>query len=148
MKKRSVPTKPSYHSRASRVHRFRQFGSKNIIIVISSLSVAAVGLSLLAHKHTVFQAVEGASIFRPMFAQTTVQIPQIEGARSYNIYYWVATDTTFTHAARNIPATSTSFTVEYLRKGVNYVYKISAVNQRGAEFWFSESTPITQLSSM
>lgn len=121
---------------------------KIMIYVVSALCLMAVVLSLFSYMRPLTRAVAGASIFRGMFAETTVTIPQIYGAVSYNIYYKPVSDSFFHDAARNIPSTSTSYTISYLKKNVRYVYIISAVNQSGAEFWWSGSMPVTNTSSM
>ncbi len=103
---------------------------------------------MIANKRTVVRSVAGVSIMRGVFAEATIPLPELDETVSYNIYYKQTTDTTFTHAVRNIPAESDSYTISYLRKGVQYQYKVAAVGPDGAEFWFSDVKPITKIEPM
>lgn len=62
----------------------------------------------------------------------------VDGAFSYNIYFKEMGESNYTHAAADLPADARSFTLEFLKSGVKYIYKIAAVNGEGKEFWFSE----------
>ncbi len=59
------------------------------------------------------------------------------GAKAYNVYYKEAGDKKFTHSVRRLPHNFNDFTINSLKKGVNYSYVISALNENGKEFWFS-----------
>lgn len=61
----------------------------------------------------------------------------VSGVKYYNIYYKEAGDKKFTHAVRNLPQNSTSFTISHLKNGVTYWYNVSALNDAGTEFWWS-----------
>src|SRR5947208_892908 len=76
------------------------------IVIISACVVIAVvaGVLVNTHKSTVSQSVAGLSIARGLFAQATIDIPEIDGAVSFNIYYKKASDNSYDNAVRNIPA--------------------------------------------
>lgn len=118
------------------------------IIIFGSLAVlffVAVGA---LNKKPLTQAVAGISIVRPLFSQATVSWEAVSGAVIYNIYYKGENDSDFTNAVRNISANITSYTISYLRKGVEYDYRISAADASGKEFYWSGTNKITNLQSM
>lgn len=94
------------------------------------------------------QQVAGISIVNGLYNQATIGLPSIPGAVEYNIYYKTSTSSTFDHAARDIPTSVSAYTISYLEKGKNYVYKISALNAEGAEFWFSPTQNLINLQPM
>ena len=120
------------------------------IVIISACVVIAVvsGVLVNTHKPQVSQSVAGLSIARGLFSQATVDVPQVDGAVSFNIYYKKTSENTYSNAVRNIPAGTTSYTISYLKKGTDYDHKIVAVDASGKEFWFSPSRPILDIESM
>ena len=69
----------------------------------------------------------------------------VAGARKYNIYYTEKDSMEkwhkWNHAVRNVPLDDKgmrSYTIGYLKPGVTYVAKVSAVGWNGKEFWWSE----------
>ena len=83
-----------------------------------------------------------------LFAQARVDLPKIDGAVSYNIYYKQDSAGKYTNVAREIPAGVQSYTISYLKKGSEYRYKVAAVNASGAEFWWSEDQNLTNIEPM
>lgn len=88
------------------------------------------------------------SIAKGLYAQVTVDLPEVEGAVSYNIYYKKASENHYDHAVRNIPLNTKSYTISYLVKGADYDHKIVAVDASGKEFWFSPSRPLVNIEAM
>lgn len=118
------------------------------IIVISACVALVVIAGIAANRHTMHQAVAGASVMRGLFMQTTVSLPKVSDAVSYNVYYRQFGDNTYTNAARSIPASESTYTVSYLKKGTQYEYRVAAVDKNGKEFFFSEPQPVVNLQSM
>ena len=83
-----------------------------------------------------------------LFNQAVVAIPSVPNAASYNIYYGQVGEQTFTNAVRNIPTNVTNYTISDLKKGVNYQYRVAAVDKNGKEFLFSAVKPLTNLQPM
>ena len=75
-------------------------------------------------------------------------MPVVEDAVYYNLYYKKDSESEYKNAVRAISPSVSAYTVSYLTKGSHYTYKISAVGSTGAEFWWSEEKPITDLQSM
>src|SRR5258708_7940425 len=111
MKKKAVAPKKS----ASRVKQASQEPVILVqrIVVISTCFVLAVvaGLVVNFNKPAVTQSVAGMSVARGLFSQATIDIPQIDGAVSFNIYYKKAKDNTYDNAVRNIPAGTATYTI-------------------------------------
>lgn len=120
----------------------------NRIIIIGICIVLLMSVFIIANKRTVAREVAGISIMKGLWNEATIQLPQINGVNSYNVYYKAVSDPTFIHAARNIPATSTYYTLSYLRKGTLYEYRVSAVDNTGTEIWFSDIKQVTNTQSM
>jgi hypothetical protein len=118
------------------------------IIYIGFSLVLVFGFLFIFDRPIMRQAVEGMSIARSLYMQSTVALPSINGAVAYNIYYKPAPDKTFTHSVRKIPATVRFYTISYLKRGESYEYQISAVNYQGREFWFSPVEKITNVTPM
>ena len=118
------------------------------IIIFSALVLLFGVVVVLPNRRHVTQAVAGVSIMHGMFDQTVIQLPQMEGVVSYNIYYKKTSDSEFSNAVRNIPPTYPSYLISYLQKGVTYQYRISAVGPKGNEFWFSDIQTVTNAQSM
>lgn len=120
------------------------------IVIISACMVLAItaGLFVNTHKPQVSQSVAGMSIAKGLFSQATIDIPEVDGAVVYNIYYKKASDNTYTNAVRSIPANTKSYTISYLKKGTAYDHRIVAVDDSGTEFWFSPSRPILNIQPM
>ena len=137
--KRTIPRTSRNQESTLFIHR---------LVIISACLVLFVGIAATFNKGFTSQAVAGVSIMRGLFAQTTVQLPSTPGAASYNIYYRQVGEQRFTNAVRNIPSNVTSYTISYLKKGVNYEYRYTTVNQNGQEFVFSDIKPLTDLQSM
>ncbi len=83
-----------------------------------------------------------------LFDQATVSLPPVPNAASYNIYYRQVGEQSFSNAVRNIQPSVTTYTISYLKKGVNYEYQYSAVDKNGKEFLFSDLKPLTDLQPM
>lgn len=118
------------------------------IVIFSAIALAVVATVLITHKSTVSQSVAGLSVTRGLYAQATVELPVVDGAVSYNIYYKKASDNTYDHAVRDIPVGVTSYTISYLVKGTDYDHRIVAVDANGSEFWFSPTRPLLGIEGM
>jgi hypothetical protein len=118
------------------------------IIIISACVVVVLGGLFAINRRHAMQAVAGASIARGLFVQVTVQIPFIPEAASYNIYYKQDNAKEFTNAVRNITPNITQYTISYLKKGINYQYRVAAVDSTGREFMFTQAEPLTNLQPM
>lgn len=138
------------HRIAHKFHRKSQrkqgFFFKYFTLIFGVLVLVVLGYGF-TQKRSLSQSVLGTSVFR-LFNQATIPLPNIPHAVSYNVYVKTASDQRFTHAARNISATATTYTITYLRKNVSYQYKVAAVGPQGGEIWFSPTLPIINLQSM
>jgi hypothetical protein len=118
------------------------------IVIISACLVLVVGVAAILNKGAASQAVAGISIAQGLFDQATVPLPPVPNAVSYNIYYGQSGVPGFSNAVRNISPSITSYTVSYLKKDVDYDYRISAVDKNGKEFLFTTIRPLTNLQPM
>jgi len=121
---------------------------RRVIYFTACLLLVVAGTLLVQSNGNVTQAVAGVSIARGVFSQVTINLPHVEGAVSYNIYYKEVTDGKFINAVRNVSASTTTYTISYLKHGKQYHYKISALDKSGKEFWWSKVTLFTNLQSM
>ncbi len=122
--------------------------SRTKIIYIGFFAVLVFGFMVIFDRPVMRQAVQGMSITRSFYQQAVVALPGIDGAVAYNIYYKSTADETFVNSVRKIPATVQFYTISYLKSGVSYEYKISAVNSEGSEFWMSPVGKITGATQM
>ena len=118
------------------------------IIYISLSLILVFGFLFIFDRPVMRQAVQGMSIVRSLYVQSSVALPSVNGAVAYNVYYKSATDKTFTHSVRKIPATIRFYAISYLKRGESYEYQISAVNYQGREFWFSPVEKVTNVTPM
>lgn len=101
------------------------------------------------NKQAVTQSVLGTTVMKGMYGQATIEIPlDVPKAASYNIYYKLASEDTFSNSIRNISPAAGTYTISYLKKGEDYVYRFVAVDDKNTEFLFSETLPITSIESM
>src|SRR5260221_1641225 len=133
--KRTIP-KSSPRSSSNQTFVFRR------IIIVSACLVLAVIIGVLPYRSQVSQAVAGAQIVNGLYNQTSIQIPTVLDAKSYNIYYRQTGQQSFTNAVRNIPANVHIYTISYLKKNTPYQYRISAV-KNGKEYYFSPIQTLT-----
>lgn len=117
-----------------------------------AIYTTGVALVVLVFTPTVrrplLTSVEGVSIVKGFFSQATVQLPHVAGVRSFNIYYGSSADAGFPNAVRNIDPNVVDYTISYLRNGLQYHYKISAVNAEGAEFYWTPTIQLMNLQPM
>jgi hypothetical protein len=139
--KRTAP-RTSHSESANQTLVFRR------IVIISACLVLFVGVTATFNKSSVRQAVDGMSVMAGLYNQTTVTLPPVPHAVSYNIYYGQAGEQNFTNAVRNIPSSIHSYIISDLKKGVSYEYRYAAVDKNGKEFLFSAVKPITDLQPM
>lgn len=120
------------------------------IVVITTCIVLAVVTAVVVNvnKPAVGRSVAGLSIAKGLFSQATIDLPQVDGAVSFNIYYKKASEDHYTNAVRNIPAGTPAYTISYLKRGDDYDHKIVAVDANGKEFWFSPTRPILEIQPM
>lgn len=100
------------------------------------------------NRHSVVGAVAGAQIMNGLFDQATVPLPPVPQAAAYNIYYGQEGTGELTNAVRDIPPNVHQYTLSYLKKGVKYDYRISALDSNDKEFYFSPTEPLTNLQGM
>jgi hypothetical protein len=122
------------------------FSLKRIVLVTTCIALF-IFVFTVAHNHG-RQGVAGINITKGLFAQSTIAIPQVENAVSYNIYYKEKNENVYKNAVRSIPPTINEYTISYLTKNAEYTYKISAVDSTGAEFWWSEEKSLDNLQPM
>ncbi|HSW88762.1 MAG TPA: fibronectin type III domain-containing protein [Candidatus Saccharimonadales bacterium] len=122
------------------------------IFFISTSVAAVVALFISFNKPAIKQSVQGISVVKGMYNEGMVSWQPVAGAVSYNIYYGLATDASFTNSVREIPADATSYTIQYLKRDANYKYQVSAVGVdiygNKTETWFSPITPLTNIQGM
>jgi len=120
------------------------------IFIISGFITVLVIVFVITHKRAVLHSVQGIAIVKGLYNEAIIPLPSIPNAVAFNIYYDQANTSTvhFTHAVRNIPATTTDYTIQYLKKNMTYQYQISAIDNQGKEVWFSPITPITNEQGM
>lgn len=78
-----------------------------------------------------------------MWNKATIMWKAVPNAVSYNVYYKESNNKTFDHAVRNVNATM--ITINALKPGRTYWYRISALDGTGSEFWWS---PVKKLPTM
>lgn len=137
--KKTAPKTTRKSSRSSSPAGAHIIMFRRVFLITSCLVLTLMAAGTVAQKG-VNQAVAGISVAKGLFAQTTVTLPRVDGAVSYNIYYKEVTEGKYTNAVRNIPASTTTYTISYLKKSNRYHYKISALNSAGKEFWWSNVT--------
>lgn len=118
--------------------------------IVITLSLLLIGtIIVFPNRHKFNQAVAGASIFNAaMFAQATVQMPHLNDAVSYNIYYRQKGDQQFTNAVRGLPPSTIQYTITFLKKGVDYQYEMTALDKSGKEYWSSTLMPLANIEGM
>lgn len=156
MKKRAAPKSKTSRSsvkkplrsasRKNSQHIVLPFSFQRIIVVTTGLIVFVFGV-MMFNKPKVDQAVAGISMARGLFAQETVTLPDITSIPAqphgnvivgWNIYYKQASDTRYKHAVRKVPTNFPTYTISFLKKGQQYVYKVAALDNTGKESWWSE----------
>lgn len=147
MKKKTVHTKSSGKSTRRSSSPKQTVFFRRILIITTCLVLAVIGINLI-DKSSLGRAVAGTSIMRGMFVQGTVSMPTLKEANTYNIYYKEAGAKEFINAARGISPNTTTYTISYLKKNVNYQYRFAAVDGSGREILFSEILPLTNIEPM
>jgi hypothetical protein len=118
---------------------------QRVIVIASSIVIA---VCLFINRQEVSRAVAGTSVTQGLYMQSTVEMPTLPSAASYNIYYKQTGEATFTNSVRDISPKVPNYRISYLKKGVSYEYRFAAVDNTGKEFLFSETKPLTDLQSM
>ncbi len=147
MKKRVTSKHKTKHTTQRTKKHIKSLSSYTGLLIVGSSIAILLVIFLVLNKRSVAQSVAGTSLTRGFYEEAIIPLPHVDGANFFNIYYKRATDSTFTNAVSNIPASSTSYTISYLRKGTPYQYEISALGT-GSEFWFSNISSITNLQPM
>lgn len=147
--KRATTTKSTRKtSRRSTEHLLLlPFSFRRIVLVTTAIALF-LGVFVLLNKQQVTQSVAGVSVARGLFAEARIDLPKIEGTVSYNIYYKEKSASDFTNVARDIPGSSLTYTISYLKKGEEYRYKVAAVNTSGAEFYWSNEEDLRNIEPM
>lgn len=109
--------------------------------------VLLVGFALV-ERHSLLRALTGTGMFNGMYVQSTITLPHVADASSYNIYYSPASNGSFPYSVRNISNDTSSYTISYLRKDIVYQYKISALNKTGKEIWWSKVGSLSDVHPM
>jgi hypothetical protein len=155
MKKKIISSKKSADSlkrstpKKSRSSQDSSVFVQRIVIITSCLVIAVVaGLFTNTHKPAISQSVAGLSIAKGLFSQATIDMPEVDGAVSFNIYYKKASENVYNNAVRNISPDVKAYTISYLKSGTDYDHRIVAVDAKGKEFWFSPSRPILEIQPM
>lgn len=130
------------------------FVSMRFFVIGTSVAALLVAFVFM-NKSAVRQSVQGVSIVKGMYNEGMVSWRPVAGAISYNIYYGEVTDPKnfkFNHSVRQIPASATSYTIQYLKKNMSYKYEVTAVgvdiHGNQTETWFSGILPLTNIQSM
>lgn len=146
--KRSTSRKASTRSSRKGVQHvlLLPFSFRRIVLVTTCIALF-VFVGTVIHNNG-RQGVAGIQITNGLFSQAKVTIPQVEGAISYNLYYKKEHAAEYKNAVRDIAPGIEEYTVSYLTKNASYVYKVSAVDANGAEFWWSVEKPLTNLQPM
>ena len=155
MKKKSRATKRTTARKSTRrtSHRSTEhllllpFSFRRIILVTTAIALF-MGVVVIFNKSDINKAVAGMSITQGLFAQARVNLPKVEGAVSYNIYFKEESAANYTNVARDIPTNIQTYTISYLKKGEKYVYKFAAVNSSGAEFYSTNESTLTNIEPM
>ncbi len=71
------------------------------------------------------------------FREEIVKWNSVPNATGYNIYYKEKSDKDYTNAVRNLSVSTTSYTINFLKKNVDYQYYITAYDSSEKEFWSS-----------
>lgn len=153
MKKKVVAPKrktPTVKRTAPKKTRVSQPGVITVqrIVIFSACIVLVLAGVISFNKPAINQSVAGASVARGLFVQSTVDLPEVEGAVSYNIYYKKTGADRYDNAVRNVPVTADAYTISHLKKGVSYDYQIAAVDAQGEEFWFSLTKQLSNFEAM
>lgn len=150
MKKRSRIKRSSARKRATRKTTYSgfslPFSFRRIILITTCIALFIVGYIFINGGGR--QSVAGIAITKGLFAQATIDVPQIQGAVSYNIYYKQEDENDYKNAVREIPPSVDQYTITYLSRNAKYLYKVAAVDPSGGEFWFSEDKPLDNLQPM
>lgn len=123
------------------------FSFRRIILVTTAIALF-IGVVVLFNRNQLTQSVAGISITKGLFAQARVDLPKISGARTYNVYYREKSGKDYTNVARDIPASTSSYTISYLKKGEEYIFKVAVVDYTGAEVWWSNDETLTNIEPM
>ncbi len=78
-----------------------------------------------------------ASASKEVFYQAKVSWKSVPNTTAYNIYYRESNQKQYTHAARNLPASVTSYTIGFLKKGRTYYYAVAAIDASAKQIWLS-----------
>ena len=100
--------------------------------VFTAFTLVLLFLVLATPRHA--QAAEPAG-----WGRATLSWTSAPHANSYNLYFKEAGKKMYTHSARDLPGNSTSFTVDYLKKGMTYWYSVAALDASGKEYWWSSA---------
>ncbi len=110
------------------------FHKKQIRTLLLAFTLAS--LLLLYPTNNIMHRAE-ASVLGILLSKATISMPNVLQATSYNVYFKEVSSKTFNHASRNISITDKKHKIYFLKKNVQYKYKISAVDASGKEFWWS-----------
>lgn len=143
--KRTAPKKTTRRSASSEPITFT---FRRIVFIGGFVLLLLAVIFVPSNKQTIQQDVAGLSIARPLFNQATVELPKVENAASYNIYYKQTTEADFNNSVSKIPTNISHYTISYLKKGADYEYKISVADGSGKEFSWTEVKPLENLTGM
>ncbi len=72
------------------------------------------------------------------YRTATISWKRVAGASGYNIYYKQPSDKKYAYSVISLPASSTSYDINYLKKNQSYQYVVKAFDLSGNEFWSSK----------
>lgn len=105
-------------------------------MVTNKLTQIGIGL---ASSIVIFGSVAGTAFAQttPTYNQGLAQWAYIENAKCFRIYYKEkgAADWQFAVHCRDLKNPTWKYTIGYLKKGVNYTYRVQAVNFDSSTYW-------------
>lgn len=77
--------------------------------------------------------------FAAGYMQGVAKWDSVSGAAYYHVYYKETGETAYTHGVLNLPASSTTVSIQYLKPGVRYWYNVVAFNSSNQEISWAVS---------
>jgi hypothetical protein len=146
--KRKLKTKTAHASKNARKATKSHFGFRWERVAIVTTGFALLLFVITPIHRPVMESVQGVSIVKNLYAQATINLPDVAGIKYYNIYYGSSADAGFPNAVRNIDPNVRDYTISYLKRNMTYHYKIAGVNFLGAESYWTPTQTITNEQPM
>ncbi len=116
--------------------------SRTIAVILPILALVYL-VNLNNQTHQIGQVLGTAT---QSFGSGVVSWNTVSGAAGYNIYYKQQNEGVYTHAVRDLPSTSTRYTITFLKKSTGYKCIVTAYDSSGKECWFSSPRWILKLN--